>query len=105
MSALWTGALRSGAWTGGALLIHLVTVRACRQFLGEQPGSVNLRSWRLRFIPLDLFFGNREQDFDIVYNAADLTVVAADVFGTGKLPPAHAGPVCWPATWEIVPRE
>jgi lipopolysaccharide transport system ATP-binding protein len=55
--------------------------------------------------PLDLFFGNREQDFDVVHNAADLTVVPADVFGTGKLPPAHAGPVCWPATWEIVPRE
>src|SRR5271157_3533709 len=57
LSALWTGALISGAWTGGALIIHLVTVNACRQFLDEQPGSVNLRSWRLRFILLDLFFG------------------------------------------------
>src|SRR5271156_6669548 len=57
LSALWTGALISGAWTGGALIIHLVTVSACRQFLDEQPGSVNLRSWRLRFIQLDLFFG------------------------------------------------
>jgi two-component system cell cycle sensor histidine kinase PleC len=57
LSALWTGALISGAWTGGALIIHLVTVSACRQFLDEQPGSVNLRSWRLRFILLDLFFG------------------------------------------------
>ncbi len=57
LSALWTGALRSGAWTGGALLIHLVTVRACRQFLGEPASTVNLRSWRLRFVLLDLFFG------------------------------------------------
>jgi lipopolysaccharide transport system ATP-binding protein len=52
--------------------------------------------------PLDLYFGNRIQDFDVIYNAAELTVVPADVFGTGKLPPPNAGPVCWPATWEIV---
>jgi lipopolysaccharide transport system ATP-binding protein len=52
--------------------------------------------------PLDLYFGNRAQDFDVIHNAAELTVVPADVFGTGKLPPPNAGPVCWPATWEIV---
>jgi hypothetical protein len=51
---------------------------------------------------LDLYFGSRTQDFDVVYNAAELTVLPADVFGTGKLPPASAGSVCWPATWEIV---
>ncbi len=51
--------------------------------------------------PLDLYFGSRTEDFDVVYNAAELTVLAADVFGTGKLPPASAGPICWPATWEI----
>jgi lipopolysaccharide transport system ATP-binding protein len=53
--------------------------------------------------PIDLFFGDRGQDFDIIYNAVELTVVPADVFGTGKLPPSNAGPVCWPATWEILP--
>ena len=52
--------------------------------------------------PLDLYFGSRTQDFDVVYNAAELTVLPADVFGTGKLPPTAAGNVCWPATWEIV---
>ena len=57
LSSLWTGALASGVWTGGALVIHLVIVRACRQFLEEAPGTTNLRSWRLRFILLDLFFG------------------------------------------------
>jgi hypothetical protein len=55
--------------------------------------------------PLDLYFGSRAHDFDVVYGAAELTVVAADVFGTGRLPPPNAGPVCWPASWEIVPRE
>src|SRR6202041_1782105 len=55
LSALWTGALTSGVWTGGALIIHLVIIRACRQFLDEPPATINLRSWRLRFILLDPF--------------------------------------------------
>jgi two-component system, cell cycle sensor histidine kinase PleC len=57
LSSLWTGALASGIWTAGALVIHLVIIRACRQFLDEPPSTANLRSWRLRFIMLDLFFG------------------------------------------------
>jgi two-component system, cell cycle sensor histidine kinase PleC len=57
LSALWTGALTSGVWTGGTLIIHAVIIHACRQFLNEQPATMNLRSWRLRFILLDLFFG------------------------------------------------
>jgi two-component system, cell cycle sensor histidine kinase PleC len=57
LSGLWTGALTSATWTGGALIIHLVIVRACRQFLAEMPSNAKLRSWRLRFILLDLFFG------------------------------------------------
>ncbi|MFZ2068018.1 MAG: HAMP domain-containing sensor histidine kinase [Xanthobacteraceae bacterium] len=56
-SILWTGALTSGVWTGGALAIHLIIVHACRQFLAETPGTVNLRAWRMRFLLLDLFFG------------------------------------------------
>ncbi|HEY4972752.1 MAG TPA: hypothetical protein VII41_04030, partial [Steroidobacteraceae bacterium] len=57
LSGLWTGALTSGVWTGGALLIHLVIIRKCKLFLDETPGMANLRSWRMRFILLDLFFG------------------------------------------------
>ncbi len=57
LSGLWTGALTSGVWTCGALLIHLVIIRKCRQFLDETPGSANVRSARMRFILLDLFFG------------------------------------------------
>ena len=49
---------RSGVWTAGALLIHLVIIRECRKFLDETPSTAaNLRSWRMRFIMLDLFFG------------------------------------------------
>jgi two-component system, cell cycle sensor histidine kinase PleC len=57
LSSLWTQVLTAGTWTAGALLIHLVIIRTCRQFLNEPPGTANLRSWRLRFIMLDLFFG------------------------------------------------
>ena len=56
LSGLWTGAVASGVWTAGALVIHLIIIRTCRQFL-EEPASTNLRSWRMRFILLDLFFG------------------------------------------------
>src|ERR1700729_617677 len=51
LSGLWTGALTSGVWTAGTLLIHLVIVGTCRKFLEEGP-STTLRSWRMRFIML-----------------------------------------------------
>jgi two-component system, cell cycle sensor histidine kinase PleC len=57
LSGLWTGALSCATWTTGALIIHLMMVRACREFLRTAPAPANLRSWRLRFILLDLFFG------------------------------------------------
>jgi two-component system, cell cycle sensor histidine kinase PleC len=56
-SGLWTGAIISGVWTAGTLVIHLIITRTCRQFLAETPSTANLRIWRLRFITLDLFFG------------------------------------------------
>src|SRR5208282_5802733 len=39
LSGLWTGALICGVWTGGALLIHLVIIRACQRFLAEMPST------------------------------------------------------------------
>jgi two-component system, cell cycle sensor histidine kinase PleC len=58
LSSLWTSGPTSGVWTAGALLIHLVIIRECRKFLDETPSTAaNLRSWRMRFIMLDLFFG------------------------------------------------
>jgi two-component system, cell cycle sensor histidine kinase PleC len=57
LSSLWAQALTAGTWTAGALIIHFVITRSCRQFLDETPSTANLRSWRLRFIMLDLFFG------------------------------------------------
>jgi two-component system cell cycle sensor histidine kinase PleC len=57
LSSLWTGAATAGVWTAGVLLIHAVIVTKCRQFLATPQFEVNIRSWRLRFILLDLFFG------------------------------------------------
>src|SRR5215469_7608249 len=57
LSSLWTGALKAGTWTSAVLMIHAIIVTKCRQFLGEPPNQINIGSWRLRFILLDLFFG------------------------------------------------
>jgi len=54
---LWTSVLNCGAWTGCILLIHLVIIRTCRQFLGQQPSTAKLQAWRTRFLALDLLFG------------------------------------------------
>jgi two-component system cell cycle sensor histidine kinase PleC len=56
LSSLWTGAINAGAWTASVLVIHAVMVTKCRQFL-EQPNETAARTWRLRFIMLDLFYG------------------------------------------------
>jgi hypothetical protein len=54
---------------------------------------------------IDLFFGDLYQDYDVVYDAITFEVIAADVFGNGKLPGAECGPIFWPASWTYVPAE
>jgi two-component system, cell cycle sensor histidine kinase PleC len=57
LSSVWIGAARAAIWTAAALAIHLIMITKCRQFLAEPPGQTALRTWRLHFIMLDLFFG------------------------------------------------
>jgi two-component system cell cycle sensor histidine kinase PleC len=57
LSGLWTGAMEAGTWTGAVLIIHAIIVTKCRQFLGESQGTTGIRTWRARFILLDLFYG------------------------------------------------
>ncbi|HZP74943.1 MAG TPA: HAMP domain-containing sensor histidine kinase [Pseudolabrys sp.] len=57
LSSLWTGAVAAGAWTASILVIHAVISFTCRRFLAEPQAAVNAKSWRLRFILLDLFYG------------------------------------------------
>ena len=57
LSSLWTGAVQAGAWTASVLVIHAVMITKCRQFLGLPMIEVVARTWRVRFIMLDLFYG------------------------------------------------
>jgi two-component system cell cycle sensor histidine kinase PleC len=57
LSGVWTGMLTAGTWTVAVLVIHLIILLACRQFLADTPTPQQIRAWRLRFILLDLFFG------------------------------------------------
>ena len=57
LSSLWTGAVAAGAWTASVLVIHAVIIAKCRQFLELPMAAVDAKSWRFRFILLDLFYG------------------------------------------------
>jgi lipopolysaccharide transport system ATP-binding protein len=50
---------------------------------------------------IDLYFGDAHKDHDIVHEAIYFEVVPQDVFRSGKLPPAGAGPIFWPAKWTL----
>src|SRR6185295_19728927 len=57
LSGLWTGALTAGVWTAAVLLIQLIILMVCRRFLDMPPDTVVIKTWRFRFLLLDLFFG------------------------------------------------
>ena len=57
LSSLWTGAVTAGIWTAGVLLIHVVMISKCRQFLADAAIRGEHQAWRIRFVMLDLFFG------------------------------------------------
>ena len=57
LSSLWTGAVTAGLWTASVLVIHAVVITKCRQFLALPMADVVAKTWRLRFIMLDLFYG------------------------------------------------
>jgi two-component system, cell cycle sensor histidine kinase PleC len=57
LSGLWTGAVAAGAWTASVLVIHAVIVTKCKQFLDLPAAEAPYRTWRMRFIMLDLFYG------------------------------------------------
>jgi two-component system, cell cycle sensor histidine kinase PleC len=57
LSSLWTSALDAGIWTTAVLVIHFVMITKCRQFLELPMADFSVRTWRLRFITLDLFYG------------------------------------------------
>ena len=40
----------------------------------------------------------------MVYDAIAFEVMPGDAFGSGKLPPKSAGPIFWPATFDLKER-
>jgi lipopolysaccharide transport system ATP-binding protein len=63
----------------------------------------------LRLMPgtymLDLLLGDANDDLDIVADAISFDVVAADLNGTGRLPPSKFGPMFCAATFKSVSEE
>ena len=57
LSSFWVQPLSAAIWTFIILGIHAVTVSNCRRFLTEAATPAQGRSWRTRFILLDLLFG------------------------------------------------
>jgi lipopolysaccharide transport system ATP-binding protein len=69
-------------------------------------GRVRCRIPRLPLMPgrysFDLYLGDQHASLDRVHDAVGFNVVAADVYGTGKLPPPHAGSLVWTADWTLL---
>ena len=45
--------------------------------------------------------GYNDRNLDVVHEAIAFSMVPADVFDSGKLPPAVAGPIFWPGTFDL----
>lgn len=57
LSSFWSDTVAAGIWTATALTIHLIMIVNCRRFLTSARAGLNLRSWQMRFIILDLCYG------------------------------------------------
>lgn len=53
----WMPPVSVAAWTCGLLCIHTAIVRSCSLFIATPPSPATTRSWRTRFIVLDLLYG------------------------------------------------
>ncbi len=71
----------------------------------QSSGTISCHLANLPLMPgtylADLYFANEHRNLDVVYEAIAFDVVPADVLGSGKLPPPAAGPIFWPATFEL----
>jgi hypothetical protein len=54
---------------------------------------------------IDLYFGDERKDLDVVHDAIGFDVTESDVYGSGRIPPAMAGPFFLPASWEHHPSQ
>ena len=74
-----------------------------------QKGTVSCLFEKIPLMPgiynVDLYFGSYNQDFDVIHEACQFEVLPANVFKSGKIPPAMSGSVYWPATWTVRAEE
>ena len=54
---LWIKPLVAAVWTCGILCLHVVIIRNCHRFLADSPSPAGVRTWRRRFVLLDLLYG------------------------------------------------
>jgi lipopolysaccharide transport system ATP-binding protein len=73
-----------------------------------EPISEGMITCHFSYLPLmpgkylvDLYFGDDHSDLDVIHQSISFDVTPADVFKSGKLPPASCGPIFWPATWSV----
>lgn len=53
----WTQPLGAASWACGMLCVHAVILRFCSRYLAESAAPNTNKTWRLRFIGLDLIYG------------------------------------------------
>ena len=73
----------------------------------QAPARISCHLPNLPLVPgtylIDLYLGDDARDLDTIHEAITFEVIPADAFGSGKLPPEAAGPILWPATWDLRP--
>jgi lipopolysaccharide transport system ATP-binding protein len=74
---------------------------------GVHRATARCRIENLRFVPgeyiLNVAIGDYSSNLDRVENALRFTIVAADIYGTGKIPPRKDGIFAIDAGWELQP--
>jgi lipopolysaccharide transport system ATP-binding protein len=86
--------------------------RFCDQLISCDPlehGTVVCTIEKIPLMPgsytIDLYFGDANGDIDVIFEATSFEVLAADVTGSGRLPPASGGPIYCDAKWLLVDDE
>ncbi len=75
------------------------------EFPLARAGTVRIAFHSLPLLPgsyyIDVYLGDRVRSLDALRDTILLDVLSADIYGTGRLPPANAGPVAWTARWSF----
>jgi lipopolysaccharide transport system ATP-binding protein len=86
--------------------------RFCDQLIRCDPlarGTVVCTIEKLPLMPgnytIDLYLGDANGDFDVINEATSFEVLAADVTGSGRLPPSSLGPLYCDANWRLLDED